>query len=110
LTCPADTSRRSVRTWSLFTRRNLSYFVNVEASDTSLMAVLAGDRNLVLWSKTVAPGLVVLASNSIVGWDKNLHGSCGNVALADGSVHQTSSTGLVEVIRRGLATNRLVIP
>jgi len=44
-------------------------------------------------------------------WTAARHKFAGNIGLADGSVEQTTSSGLNELLHKtGLATNRLAIP
>lgn len=111
LLCPADSERQWAKNWKTFTRSNLSYFVNLDANGTNLQTVLIGDRNLMLNSNIVKPGLVLITTNQILGWNKNLHNERGNLVLADGSGQQSNYRQLNEHFQASsLPTNRLVIP
>jgi prepilin-type processing-associated H-X9-DG protein len=57
----------------------------------------------------VRPGLLPIVDPSAVGWGKTLHGGGGNIALVDGSVHQTTSRQFGRILEIGV-TNRLIIP
>lgn len=114
LLCPADYERRDSTSFSLgFSNTNISYFVSLDAADTEPQTFLSGDRNLVLRSKTPTPGILILTTNppTPVCWSKDLHVSCGNIGLGDGSVQTWDRQQLVAgVINQGIATNRIVFP
>jgi competence protein ComGC len=107
LRCPEDARRRWATNFGLgFSNINISYFVGVDASDANPEAFLAGDRNLTNNAPRVN-GLLVLTTNSPVGWNNDLHKLSGNILLADGSVQQLTSS----MLRGRLSgTNRLVMP
>lgn len=110
LVCPADQRTRAA-SWATLSRTNVSYFVGVDAEETQPQMFLSGDSNLEVGGKPVSPGLLNLRTNIAVGWTAARHVRQGNVALADGSVQQYSSTKLREALARtGVATNRLAIP
>ncbi len=112
LVCPLD--RKRTAAWSFGTNLNdtqISYFVGVDADQTRSAMLLAGDRNLTLSGTPLQHGLVSLATNSAVGWTKQIHKGFGNVVLVDGSVAlDQSGLQLGELLRRSAATNRLAIP
>jgi len=90
---------------------NISYFVGVDAVDTSPQMLLTGDRNLAVNGVLVRRRLLNLSSNSIVTWANPRHEKGGNISLADGSVVQLSDKGLRKAFwQSGSATNRLQLP
>lgn len=111
LTCPMDKSRVGLAVKDPTLRDNrISYFVGVDANQTKPGMLLVGDRNLTLDGTPLEHGLVMLATNRVVGWTQGIHRSCGNIAVVDGSVAQVSESGLCQLLRRSAATNRLAIP
>src|SRR5689334_5360853 len=93
---------------------NVSYFVGVDAQDTSPQMFLTGDHNLGSGNPTPTPyqqstpttqsafvslGTNFQTGNNGVGWLDNLHSKQGNVGLADGSVQQMSRSKLQESVR-----------
>jgi prepilin-type processing-associated H-X9-DG protein len=59
----------------------------------------------------VKPGIFTLYTNSAMTWAKTIHKVGGNVALADGSVQQVTSSSLQEyILDQSLPTNRLAFP
>ena len=72
--------------------------------------LFSGDRNIVGGTK-LANGILELTTNQSVGWSSEMHNGIGNVALADGSVQQTTVSNLFQLLlQTGVATNRLAIP
>lgn len=108
LVCPAD-ERKPAETIRDMSNTNISYFVGVNATDTSPQSFLAGDRNL-------GPGITPDAEYgfspangrgndvTITGpicWSLKMHShgnpiGAGNILMGDGSVQQTTSRGLYE--------------
>ncbi len=110
LTCPADTRRPAVN-WASLGESNVSYFVGVDAEEGLHLTLLSGDRNLSTNGAAVGPGLLVLTTNSALGWTAKMHRGAGNYVLGDGSVQQATSVRLAEQVRhQDIATNRLLIP
>jgi hypothetical protein len=109
--CPADVTRQSARSFQNgdFSNTNVSYFIGVDASDNYPAMILLGDRNVTLEGSQLKPGLIALATNSPVGWTKDIHVEQGNIGLADGSVQQVSSVRLQKAME-GNGTNRWVVP
>jgi len=88
----------------------ISYFVGVDAVQTSPQMFLAGDRNITNGIAT-RRGFLELTTNQMAGWTHELHKGQGNVGLADGSVQQFSTSRLRQAIEAtGVATNRLAMP
>jgi competence protein ComGC len=114
LLCPADNKRQASASFgSCFSNTNISYLVGLDARDISPESFLSGDRNVVLNSKSPMPGMLILTPNPLtpISWSKDLHVSCGNVGLADGSVQWWDQEKLLKgVVNQAIATNRLVLP
>lgn len=93
----------------------ISYFLNMDASAGFPQEIMAGDDNLAIGGIPAKPGVQMLPSNALVSWTRTRHRFVGNIALADGSVEQTSSVGLQSAAAYSFmgtpfATNRLAIP
>jgi prepilin-type processing-associated H-X9-DG protein len=88
LTCPADRRRAPARSWNAVSPATISYFFNLEGSETQPQSWLIGDSNLTTNRVPVPPGILDLAPGTTVGWTWDRHGRAGNVALGDGSVQQ----------------------
>jgi len=98
---------------------NTSYFIGVDAQDTSPQMYLTGDHNLGDGNPptsyyNAAPGGTAAGSaanacrvlgtnfgtgNSLTGWLDNMHQKQGNIGLADGSVQQLSRSKLQEGLK-----------
>ena len=110
LVCPTD-SRKPAFSFSVLSNVNLSYFVGFVTNSVNPQAVLGGDRNLMTNGVPIRGGLFVLTTNETVGWTAAIHQNSGNILLGDGSVQQTTSSRLLDLLREsGMATNRLAIP
>ncbi len=118
LVCPADRSRRrSPDFHTNFSNANISYFLGLDATEDHPDGWLAGDSNLEVAGQPVQPGLLHLWTNSPASWTAKRHRGSGNLALADGSVHQLANAKVLAnakfremLSQTGLATNRLAIP
>lgn len=110
LWCPADRARRPAKDFGSLQNPSLSYFLSLDARETEPQMVLSGDRNLALAGKSPGPGVVSLATNSVVGWTQEIHPDGGNICLADGSVQLVTEARLQDQLRQGGSTNRIAIP
>jgi prepilin-type processing-associated H-X9-DG protein len=117
LVCPGDSERAPATNFiSDFTDRQISYFVGLDADEARPHMFLAGDRQITLGGALVRHGLVILGTNTAVGWAERIHRESkhlhtGNVGMADGSVQELSSAKLGKALAKtGAATNRLAIP
>ena len=118
LLCPADQERQPPKllTWAQFTNNSrLSYFLGLDAGKKNPLTILAGDRNLTTNGVAVAPGRLLLTTNLVLGFTKEIHDHSGNILLGDGSVHQSTSGRLREQWRdtrptTGLSTNVWLVP
>jgi prepilin-type processing-associated H-X9-DG protein len=94
------------------TSKNISYFINPDASEANPQAVMLGDDNLQVRGLRVKPGLLELASNTPVTWTPGRHGLSGNLAMADGSAQSATASGLKAYLNNSTNTapTRLAIP
>ena len=110
--CPAETdvNRGAASNFTAFNNSNLSYFVGLAGSGWVTNSILAGDRNISNGTPE-KNGILELTPSQPGGWTKEMHKEIGNILLADGSVLQTSSSGLQKAVASsGSATNRLLLP
>jgi hypothetical protein len=111
LVCPTDTRRASQDFGPGFSNTNISYFHGIDADENLYSQMLLyGDRNLTGGTR-LPDGILVLTTNSAVGWGTDMHRKSGNVALVDGSATTYSTSALRELLASsGATTNRLAIP
>lgn len=110
IVCPHDT-RPAAYSFAVFSNAHLSYFVSLNATEAHPQMLLAGDRNLELVGRPVAPGIYHRPDSVPLAWTKAVHRAAGNVLLADGSVQQLANqTSAPNFVLRLTCTNRLVIP
>jgi prepilin-type processing-associated H-X9-DG protein len=109
LRCPADASRPVATTFARLSNTNVSYFLNLDAKETTPQMFLAGDRNLTN-GLPLTNHVLFLATNLPAGWTHEMHSGNGNVALADGSVQQFSTIRLGRAVTNAGAGNRLLMP
>ncbi len=118
LHCPEDKQRTNAVSFSQgFSDANISYFFSLDTVEAYPNMILDGDDNLAVDGVRVKPGILNLWTNATVAWTKERHRFNGNIGLADGSVAQTTSAGLISAvvsITNGVPTNnvqnRWVIP
>ncbi len=109
LICPADVRTPATNFGPGFANSNLSYFVGVTAEETQPQLLLMGDRNLT--NGPLSPNrLLLLATNSAPGWNRQLHKLRGNVALADGSVQALDTLRLRVAVTNSGGDNLLAFP
>jgi hypothetical protein len=110
LVCPDDWKRSYVTNFLSLDDKAISYFVGLDAVEKSSSSWLSGDRHL---SSRVTPGsaFLILSTNSVLGWTKEMHSGAGNICFANGSVRGLTNASLrVAIQALGDATNRLAIP
>ncbi len=108
--CPEDGKRRAaVNFTSDFSNHRLSYFVGLQAAESNPNMFLAGDRNITN-GLPVKNGLLLLDTNRVAGWTRQIHHGAGNIAFTDGSVQQLTSSGLNTAMLHSGITNWLVFP
>lgn len=109
LVCPAD-GREAASDFASMRNTNLSYFIGLDADETRPQMLLAGDRNVTNGTAS-SSGVLRLTPDRVAGWTGALHSGQGNVALADGSVQQLSSTRLNQHLRNSQdRMNRVQLP
>lgn len=108
LACPEDPSRNRVRDFAVLNQNAISYFLRLDARLTNGSGILLGDRNISLAGNSIN-GLMIVTNPSALSWTALMHKGNGNVALADGSGHQTTTVGLRQLVPSG-KTNCFVIP
>jgi prepilin-type N-terminal cleavage/methylation domain-containing protein len=109
LRCPADAQRSLTRDFEKMSNTNVSYFVGLDAEDSTPQMFLAGDRNLTN-GLSITNRVLFLATNLQAGWTHELHSFNGNIGLADGSVQQFITVRLREAVTNTGAGNRLLMP
>jgi prepilin-type processing-associated H-X9-DG protein len=110
--CPqeSDRNRFLATNFQVFCNSNTSFFFSVDATETIPGAFLAGDHNLTN-GMFLKNGIMELATNQAIGWTREVHKNCGNIALADGHVECVNQTNLLTLLAdSGLATNHLQMP
>jgi prepilin-type processing-associated H-X9-DG protein len=111
LTCPAD-SRTVADNFTILKNQNVSYFVSLDAIETSPQVFLDGDHNLTSDDRP-ENGILKLVPGQRLSWTPSIHVNQGNVGLADGSVQQFSNSGLPRALQNsGAPTNtwRISLP
>ena len=112
LVCPSDPARMAAMNFKHLSNRNVSYFVGLDAADDSPQRFLDGDRNLT-GENPPEDGILKLVPGEKAAWTPAIHVNNGNLGLADGSVQETTSTGLRTFLRNsGDPTNtwRISLP
>ena len=106
LVCPADKEKKVANTWNLLDGAlHISFFAGLDAEETKPQSILAGDRNVygggggldLTWN-------VALGSSIDAEWLKTVHVNRGDIALADGSAHTTTTFALRELISTALSS------
>jgi hypothetical protein len=104
LICPADT-RAAAGNFVRLKNHNVSYFVGLDATDTSPQMLLDGDRNITADTEP-ENGILKLVPGQPIRWTETMHVNQGNVGLSDGSVQQLSNSGLRNALKNsGHPTN-----
>ena len=107
--CRSD-QRIFATNWATLRNSNISYFVGLDAEDVRPNMILSGDRDIAENGQLLS-STVNLTTNRPVAWHKFLHKEGGNIALADGSVQQTTAATLRPLLANtGDATNRVLFP
>ena len=111
LGCPFDKKRGWATNWTTgLNNTTVSYFVGVDAQVTKGDMFLSGDRNIQN-GPVFKNGMLMLTTNQPILWTKEIHISCGNIGLVDGSVQSIDNSALRPLVENtGMATNRLAIP
>jgi hypothetical protein len=107
LVCPSDKGRTVAQNFRVLNVTNVSYHLGNDADETKPASILSADRSMTGFEVLSQPDNTVcyLATSGSFGinakWDPTLcHGpNAGNLLLGDGSVHQLTDAGLVNIIR-----------
>ena len=85
LICPEDTIHHYAPDFTTnFGRKNISYFVGLDATEENTNSILVGDDNLVIDGVPAKSGVFELFSNTPVAWTSERHHSGGYIVLAGG--------------------------
>jgi prepilin-type N-terminal cleavage/methylation domain-containing protein len=110
LVCRADAGREPAMSFGLLQETNVSYFINLSASEGNPRSWLVGDRNLMV-GQSAGRGLVSLTNKSLISWPATIHNKHGVIAFADGSAQFMNSRQLLKSLRAQTnLTSRLVFP
>jgi prepilin-type N-terminal cleavage/methylation domain-containing protein/prepilin-type processing-associated H-X9-DG protein len=108
---PSDFINLPPSNTAAFNNSTVSYFVGADADETRPMMLLGGDRNVMMNGVVVVPGLVVLGTNTPIGWSAKMHNGKGNILFANGSVQRTTPSSLQTFLSNtGTNVNRLAVP
>jgi prepilin-type processing-associated H-X9-DG protein len=111
VTCPDDKKRLPrADAFSSLTDRKISYFIHLDATlhEQKQDWVLLGDRHVAtngvalpagIDGVALPAGIVQIHDPQTVSWTTNIHQGQGNVALADGGVHQVNSKRFRDVLK-----------
>lgn len=107
LVCPED-NRCWLTNWADLQNTNISYFVDIDATEFNTNMALFGDRN-VIGGIPLPNGLTAFNHANPIHWDSNMHHYRGNIVYTDGRVDwNISSEKLFQVL--GQTTNRYAFP
>ena len=113
LLCPNDEKRSYATNFAVgLTDRNLSYFLNMDATNDAGSSLLSGDRNIT--NRALAGSrLVPLTKADTIAWTKEIHFEKGYLGFGDGRVEldpiSNGSVGAAIKIGDG-TTNWLAVP
>ena len=97
LACPADT-RAAANNFVRLKNQNVSYFVGLDANESSPQMFLAGDRNITADNEP-EKGILKLVPSQRVSWTQAMHVNQGNIGLSDGSVQECSNSALQQALQ-----------
>ena len=111
LLCPNDEKRSYATNFAVgLTDRNVSYFLNMHATNADGSSLLSGDRNIT----NRAPAgsrLVSLTKADSIAWTKEIHTEKGYLGFGDGRVDSFSNGSVGSAIKiGGGTTNWLAVP
>lgn len=112
LVCPTDKNCRPAPSFSAaLTSCNISYFINIDASEVNPQDMMCGDDNFEVGGVPVKSGLLEISSNTPIAWSAARHRFSGNVGMADGSVQGANNATLTSwLCSTNFTTLRLAIP
>jgi hypothetical protein len=107
LSCPTDIHRWRALEWESLSNKNISYFIALDANETTPDGLLAGDR-FVSTNNQILSGIVVVTNSQMLQWLNDGHLKAGNAAMTDGSVVALTTDSLRTAFSN--RTVRLAIP
>jgi len=117
VSCPSDTQRTGANAFPLTNQNQVSYFININATESEPRLFMLGDRSITVNGTNLATGIQRMSSVNYnqcsfigqVAAGNVMHQAVGNIALCDGSVQQWDNTGLQNYLRF-TATNSAINP
>lgn len=114
LICPAD-RETPITTDAAGNKIRISYFLNLDASESYPQEMLDGDDNLAANGVLITRGIFEVSSNMTLSWTPARHRHVGNIGLADGTVEQTTQSSLQNAATYSFLgtpffTNRFAVP
>lgn len=96
LVCPSDIGKKPATNWmSMNGDDNVSCFIGLVSLEEHPETIVLGDRNVTGGGGGLDPSWSKFLGSSIdAAWDKTIHVSQGNIALADGSIQEIKTPGL----------------
>ena len=109
LLCPNDNKRGFATNFFDLRDTNLSYFLNLDASNGDGSSLLSGDRNIT--NTRTASRWVSLTKANTIAWTREMHIGKGYLAFGDARVDLFKNGSVGESIKiPGGITNRLAVP
>ena len=110
IVCPEDSGIPRATNFASLQNSNNSYFVGIDSKQERPTMILAGDKGIQNGS-THQNGFLNLTSNLKTVWLGGPHDRIGNLCMADGSVNQSDSKRLSQIVKEtGDPTNRIALP
>lgn len=111
LLCPNDAKRPSATNFDIdLTDKNVSYFLNMSATNVHGFSLLFGDRNITNRGPA-GSRLVSLTKTDTIAWTREMHSEKGNLGFEDGRVDTYSNGSVGAVVRDSDGTtNWLAVP
>jgi prepilin-type N-terminal cleavage/methylation domain-containing protein len=96
LVCPSDIGKKAATNWANMNGDdNVSCFIGLISLEEHPETIVLGDRNVTGGGGGLDPSWSKFLGSSIdAAWDKTIHISQGNIALADGSIQEIKTPGL----------------
>lgn len=109
LVCPGD-DRLAAKSWSEFSDSNISYFINLDSTESKPSRICLGDRGIRSSAQTTNQ-MFIVSSNATYEWKPLIHNQRGSIVRSDGSVSAQNNAGinteLSQPVNKG---NRIQLP